>query len=401
MLLNKNVLIGISGGIASYKTPLLIRELIKKGCNVRIVVTKNALEFVTLTTLKTLSQNEVYSDMFSKSETFTTEHISLSLWADLFIVAPATANIIGKFACGIADDCLSTSLLAFNKDIFLAPAMNDMMYSNIAVQNNINTLKQRGVKIISPQSGELACGTIGQGRMEETKNIVQIIENYYNSSLPLKDKTILITASSTQEKIDAVRYISNNSSGKMGFSLAENLAQLGAKVILISGKTFLEPIHKNIELHNVVSTEQMYEKTMEYFPQSNAAILSAAPCDYKPLTIYENKIKKSDKELTITLVPTKDILKHLGEIKKENQILVGFALETDNEIENAKSKLKNKNLDFIVLNSLNDKGAGFFVDTNKVTIINKDLSIETFPLKSKMEVAKDITNKLISLFSKQ
>ncbi|MDD4704077.1 MAG: bifunctional phosphopantothenoylcysteine decarboxylase/phosphopantothenate--cysteine ligase CoaBC [Bacteroidales bacterium] len=396
MLSGKNILIGISGGIAAYKTPFLIRELIKKGCQVKVVVTKNALEFVTLTTLKTLSQNDVYHDMFLHNE-YSTEHISLTDWADCFVVAPATANIIGKYVNGIADCPLSTSLLAFNKDVFIAPAMNSKMFSNPILQKNIQTLKSIGISFISSTKGYLACGYEGEGRMEEPIEIVRFMEEFYSKKLELKGKTVLVTAGGTQEQIDAVRYIGNNSSGKMGFCIAEELANRGAKVILITGRTHLEVKNNNITLVNVISSHEMFIQTTKHFPKSDVAILSAAVSDYRPEQQAKNKIKKTQANLTITLTPTEDILATLGKTKKKNQILVGFALETDNELENAKKKLTKKNLDFIVLNSLNDKGAGFGTSTNKITIIDKNNKIEHFKLKSKEEVAVDIVNKLISL----
>lgn len=397
MLTGKKILIGISGGIAAYKTPLLIRELIKKNCQVRVVTTKNALEFVTLKTLQTVSQHKVYVDMFSKDEEYSTEHISLTDWADCFIVAPATANIISKMANGLADCALSTSLLAFNKDLFVAPAMNSKMYNNPVTQENIRKIELIGANIISPTTGNLACGYDGEGRMEEPSEIVKKLENFYSKNLDLKNKTIIVTAASTQEKIDAVRYIGNNSSGKMGFCIANELAVRGANVILISGKTHLSVNNPNIQLIKVTSASEMFEQTTKYFPQSDAAILSAAVADFRPLNPSKNKIKKTSQDLTITLTPTIDILATLGKTKTKNQILVGFALETDNEIENAIKKLKKKNLDFIVLNSLNDQGAGFDVSTNKITIIDKDLKVEEFQLKTKEEVSIDIVNKLISL----
>ncbi|MFA6932643.1 MAG: bifunctional phosphopantothenoylcysteine decarboxylase/phosphopantothenate--cysteine ligase CoaBC [Bacteroidales bacterium] len=397
MLTGKKILIGISGGIAAYKTPLLIRELIKKNCQVKVVTTKNALEFVTITTLQTLSQNKVYVDMFSKEEEYTTEHISLTDWADCFIVAPATANIISKMANGLADCTLSTSLLAFNKDLFVAPAMNSKMYNNPVTQENIRKIELLGANIISATTGNLACGYDGEGRMEEPSEIVRKIENFYSKNLELKNKTIIVTAASTQEKIDAVRYIGNNSSGKMGFCIAHELAVRGANVILISGKTHLCVNNPNIQLIKVRSAAEMLEETTKYFPQSDAAILSAAVADFRPLNPSKNKIKKTSQDLIITLTPTIDILATLGKTKTKNQILVGFALETDNEIDNAINKLKKKNLDFIVLNSLNDQGAGFDVSTNKITIIDKDLKVEEFQLKTKEEVSIDIVNKLISL----
>lgn len=397
MLSGKKILIGISGGIAAYKIPLLIRELIKKDCQVKVITTQNALEFVTLTTLRTLSQNKVYHQMFTSGEEYSTEHISLTDWADIFILAPATANIIGKMANGLADCTLSTSLIAFNKHIFIAPAMNTKMYNNAIVQENLRKIESLGAKIISPTKGDLACGYDGDGRMEEPIEIVKKIETYISNYQSLKGKTVLVTAGGTQEKIDAVRYIGNNSSGKMGYSIAEELALKGAEVILVSGKTHLTIKHPNIKLINVVSADEMFCETTKYFPQSDIAILSAAVADFKPINVSETKIKKTGQDLTITLTPTSDILATLGKTKKENQILIGFALETDNEKENAIKKLKNKNLDFIVLNSLNDKGAGFETPTNKITIIDKNLDTQEYKLKTKEEVAIDIVNKLISL----
>ncbi|HHT03490.1 MAG TPA: bifunctional phosphopantothenoylcysteine decarboxylase/phosphopantothenate--cysteine ligase CoaBC [Bacteroidales bacterium] len=397
MLSGKKILIGISGGIAAYKIPLLIRELIKKDCQVKVITTRNALEFVTLTTLRTLSQNKVYHQMFTSGEEYSTEHISLTDWADIFILAPATANIIGKMANGLADCTLSTSLIAFNKHIFIAPAMNTKMYNNAIVQENLRKIESLGAKIISPTKGDLACGYDGDGRMEEPIEIVKKIETYISNYQSLKGKTVLVTAGGTQEKIDAVRYIGNNSSGKMGYSIAEELALRGAEVILVSGKTHLTTKHPNIKLINVVSADEMFCETTKYFPQSDIAILSAAVADFKPINVSETKIKKTGQDLTITLTPTSDILATLGKTKKENQILIGFALETDNEKENAIKKLKNKNLDFIVLNSLNDKGAGFETPTNKITIIDKNLDTQEYKLKTKEEVAIDIVNKLISL----
>ncbi|MCK9163027.1 MAG: bifunctional phosphopantothenoylcysteine decarboxylase/phosphopantothenate--cysteine ligase CoaBC [Bacteroidales bacterium] len=397
MLNGKKILIGISGGIAAYKIPLLIRELIKKDCEVKIITTQNALEFVTLTTLRTLSKNNVYHQMFNSDEEYTTEHISLTDWADIFILAPATANIIGKMANGLGDCTLSTSLIAFNKEIFIAPAMNTKMYNNPIVQENIRKIESLGSKIISPTKGNLACGYDGDGRMEEPIEIVKKIEDYLCLQHSLKDKTVLVTAGGTQEKIDAVRYIGNNSSGRMGYSIAEELAHRGAKVILISGKTHLKVNNTKIKLINIVSAEEMYNEVTKYFQESDIAILSAAVSDFTPLNVAENKIKKTGENLIINLTPTVDILASLGKRKKSNQILIGFALETDNEKNNAIIKLKNKNLDFIVLNSLNDKGAGFDVPTNQITIIDKNLNIEEYKLKSKEEVAIDIVNKLISL----
>lgn len=397
MLKGKKIIIGISGGIAAYKTPLLIRMLIKAGCEVKVVTTKNALEFVTLTTLRTLSNSSVYCDVFPKDLDYSTEHISITDWADLLVLAPATANIIGKHANGIADDALSTTLLAFDMDIFVAPAMNTKMYNNPIVKNNIDSLKKQRVKFISPAKGQLACGYDGDGRMEEPENIFAEIKNYFENSLPLTDKVVLVTAGPTYEQIDAVRFIGNYSTGKMGFCIAEELASQGAKVILISGPTALNVSNPNIKRIDVKCAEDMYNAATKHFLECDAAILSAAVADYKPTITAPNKIKKTEDSLNISLTQTKDILSSLGALKKENQILVGFALETDNEVENAKLKLKKKNLDFIVLNSLNDKGAGFGTPTNKVSLIDKKEKIESLPLKSKEEVAQDIVKKLVSL----
>lgn len=391
-----NVVIAISGGIAAYKIPSLIRLFKKAGHEVKTVVTKNSLNFVTETTLRTLSANAVYSDMFSRNEDMT-EHISLSDWADVFVVAPASANIIGKYANAIADDCVSTTLLAFDKKVFLAPAMNTKMYNNQGVQRNLSTLVSQGVSLISPTCGELACGVEGKGRMAEPEDIFAIVESYLSEPPLLEGKTICVTAGPTYEQIDPVRFIGNNSSGKMGFAIAENLASKGAKVKLIAGPTHLKTEHSNIERIDVKSAEDMYNATVAAFEFADVAILSAAVADYTPKTTFSQKVKKADAALTIELQPTKDILAELGRRKTNKQILVGFALETNNEQANAESKLTKKNLDFIVLNSLNDKNACFGYDTNKVTIIDSNGNIEKTELKSKSEIAEDIVSKLISV----
>ncbi len=392
------ILIGISGGIAAYKIPSLIRLLKKTGAEVKVVITQSGLEFVTQKTLETLTQNNIYFDMFSSDNEYSTEHIALTDWADLMILAPATANIIGKLANGIADDALSTTLLAFSKPLFICPSMNCKMYEHFSVQKNLSTLKSNDIHLIEPAIGDLACGYEGKGRMEEPENIVRFIENFFQKTTSLTGKSILVTAGPTYEKIDAVRYIGNFSTGLMGFSIAETLANRGAKVTLIAGPTHLTISHPNVVRLNIESAQQMYELCEKYFPSSDAAILSAAVADFSPKEFSANKIKKSDDTLNINLVQTKDILASLGQQKKSNQKLVGFALETESEIENAKQKLKNKNLDFIVLNSLNDEGAGFAVPTNKITILDKEGNIEAFELKSKKEAAIDIVEKLSSLF---
>ncbi|MDR0790216.1 MAG: bifunctional phosphopantothenoylcysteine decarboxylase/phosphopantothenate--cysteine ligase CoaBC [Bacteroidales bacterium] len=395
---SKRVVVAISGGIAAYKSPLLIRLLVKSGCEVKVVTTKNALQFVTETTLRSVSKNPVYSEMFHDNNADEIEHISIADWADVFVVAPATANIIGKYANGIADDVLSTTLLAFTKKVFFAPAMNSNMYHSPVVQENIKKLEQRGVTIISPVKGELACGYVGDGKMVEPQDIFEIIKTFLSpNNQILERKTFLVTAGATYEKIDAVRFIGNYSSGKMGYAIAQTLASYGAKVKLIVGHISVElDNNPNIEIIEGKTAEQMYNAAVKLFPCCDGAILSAAVADYTPCAVSDKKIKKADQSLTLTLNPTKDILASLGKIKTDKQRLVGFALETDNEIENAKKKLHNKNLDFIVLNSLSDKGAGFATPTNKITIIDKDESLLPFPLKTKKEVALDIVNHLIS-----
>lgn len=392
--MNKKIIVGITGGIAAYKIPQLIRLFTKNGDEVKVVATKNALQFVTPLTLETVSGNAVYSDVFAPRNEYSTEHIALADWADMIVVAPATANIIGKFASGIADDALSTLLLAFAKDIVVCPAMNTNMYNSPVVQENLNCLKNKGVNVLSPADGELACGTSGVGRMPEPEEIFEFAEAVFAKKLSMSGKTVLVTAGPTYERIDSVRFIGNFSTGKMGFAVAEELAERGAKVILVAGPTSLTAKHRNIKQINIESAREMYEACIETFPSCNAAILSAAVADYRPETVADHKIKKAagTETLDIHLVQNPDILATLGKMKTDRQLLVGFALETDNELENAKAKLTRKNLDMIVLNSLKDKGAGFGHDTNKVTIITADGTVREGSLKSKAAVAKDIVD---------
>lgn len=397
MLKDKHILLGISGGIAAYKTPELIRLFVKAGAQVRVVATKNALEFVTELTLQTVSKNEVYTDTFAKQNEYSTEHIALNDWADVLLVAPATANILGKFASGIGDDALSTSFLAFNKPVFAAPAMNTKMFNNAAVQNNMDLLKKRGIQFIEPTEGVLACGDYGKGRMADPESIFNRIYQHVQKSQSLLGQKILITAGPTYEKIDPVRFIGNFSTGKMGFALAEACASRGAEVILISGPVSQKTIHPNIHRMDVVGADEMYRATVESFANVNAAILCAAVADFTPETVFDSKKKRGEDDLIVRLKPTKDIAEALGKSKKKGQVLVGFALETDNELVHATSKLKRKNLDFIVLNSLNTPGAGFMHDTNQITIIQQNGETETYPLKSKTEVAYDIINALEKL----
>lgn len=398
MLKGKRILLGISGGIAAYKTPELIRLFVKAGAEVKVIATQHALEFVTRLTLQTVSKHALYVETFEESNEYSTEHIALNDWADILLVAPATANILGKFAGGIADDALSTTYLAFNKPVFVAPAMNCKMWEHAAVQANIEKLHARCVRFIESTEGELACGDVGKGRMEEPIVIFRLISEFFANKLPWSGKTILITAGPTFEKIDPVRFIGNYSSGKMGFALAEACANRGANVKLVAGPVSLKTVHPHIERIDVESASDMYEKATSLFPSADAAILCAAVADFTPVQPFDSKKKRGEDDLLVQLKPTKDIAANLGAVKKKHQILIGFALETDSEMQNAQSKLERKNLDFIVLNSLRNPGAGFQHDTNQITILKREGGTYTFPLKSKKEVAEDILNELNNYF---
>ena len=402
------IVVGITGGIAAYKVPELVRLLVKQGHEVRCAATAHAMQFVTRATLETVSQNPLYCDLFASGRT---EHISLKDWGDMLVVAPATANCIGKMASGIGDDALSTLLLAMPPErVLLAPAMNCQMWAHPAVQRNLQTLKQWGVRTVGPAEGELACGTSGVGRMAEPEQIAEAIcscqlsvasgqcaEALSASHSPLSTQKWLVTAGPTYERIDSVRFIGNYSSGKMGFALAEALADAGAKVVLVAGPTSLGVNNKRINLVRVESAREMYAAATEAFVSCRGAILSAAVADYRPAECADHKLKKQgDEGMTLQLVQNPDILATLGKMKNDSQLLVGFALETDNEEANAQSKLQRKNLDYIVLNSLRDKGAGFGVDTNKVTIIGRDGTREESPLMSKHDVAKLIVKTITS-----
>ncbi len=379
------IVVGITGGIAAYKAPELVRLLKKAGHEVSCAATEHALEFVTRTTLETVSQNSLYCDLFASGRT---EHISLKDWGEMLVVAPATANIIGKVAGGIADDALSTLLLAFSgKPVIMAPAMNCEMWAHPAVQRNIETLKSWGIRMVGPEEGDLACGVSGMGRMAEPAAIAAAV---YAAVQPqqLQGQHWLVTAGPTYERIDSVRFIGNYSSGKMGFALAQALADAGAEVELVSGPTSLSVNHPRIHRTSIESAREMYTAATEAFPRCNGAILSAAVADYRPSECADHKLKKNGSEgMHLDLVQNPDILATLGSMKTSEQTLVGFALETDNEEANAQHKLEKKNLDYIVLNSLRDKGAGFGVDTNKVTIIGRNGSRKESPLMSKQEVA--------------
>ena len=393
MLSGKKVLLGVTAGIAAYKTAYIVRLFIKAGAEVRVVMTPEAKEFVTPLTLSTLSKNEVVSSFTNEEGETWNNHVDLGLWADFMLIAPATANTLSKMANGHSDNILLATYLSAKCPVYFAPAMDLDMYKHPSTKASLQELEEFQNKMIPVGSGELASGLSGEGRMAEPEEIVQFITKDLQAQLPLYRKKILITAGPTYEAIDPVRFIGNHSSGKMGYAIAEAAANLGAEVILVSGPTALQVTHQNIKLVRVTSTQEMYEQVHQYYAQVNVAIAAAAVSDYKPKQIAHQKIKKSDAEISIELEKTQDILLSLGKAKK-NQLLVGFALETENEVENAKGKLARKNLDFIVLNSLNDKGAGFQAATNKIKIIYPD-QIKEFGLKSKQEVAKDILNEVI------
>ena len=388
-LKGKKILLAISGGIAAYKMNYLVRDFVKKGAEVKVILTPSAENFVTKVTLSTLSKNAVYSDFYDQNGTWNS-HVELALWADVLLVAPCTANTLAKMVHGICDNLVVATYMSAKCPVFIAPAMDLDMYAHPSTKENLEKAERFGHHIIPAEFGELASGLEGQGRLAEPETILQKIEDFFtqNQSKNLEGKTVLITAGPTYEAIDPVRFIGNHSSGKMGFSLAEEAVKRGAKVILISGPTSQKADHKNIEIHRVTSAKEMYDEVFKYYEKVDVAIASAAVADYAPKIVAKEKIKKSEEEFTIELVKNPDILKTMGE-KKTHQFLVGFALETQNEEENAKSKLQKKNLDMIVLNSLRDEGAGFQKDTNKVKILTHSEQKE-FSLKSKDEVAKDI-----------
>ncbi len=397
-LQGKHIVIGVSGSIAAYKTAQIIRLLVKEGAEVRVVMTASAKEFITPLTLSTLSKNEVLCDFFNNKGNWNS-HVEIGVWADLMLIAPASANTIAKMANGICDNLLLTSYLSAKCKVIIAPAMDLDMFAHKSTQNNLNILRSFGNIIIEPTTGELASGLDGKGRMEEPENIVLQVIKIFNLKKKLKSKRILITAGPTVEAIDPVRFISNHSSGKMGYAIANCLAEQGAEVILISGQVTNQNINSSIKLVNVVTANEMFKETTKYFSKCDAAILAAAVADYTPKFVSEKKIKHSANNTVIELIPTKDIAAHLGTIKKDNQKIIGFALETNDELKNAKLKLKSKNLDFIVLNSLNDKGSGFGTETNKVTFVFKNNKIINFELKHKSQVAEDIADELHKLLS--
>ena len=399
VLSGKKILLGVSGGIAAYKTANLVRLFIKAGAQVQVVMSPASLHFVTPLTLATLSKNPVYSTFYNEEEATGewNNHVELGLWADLMLVAPATANTLSKMANGNCDNLLIATYFSAKCPVYFAPAMDLDMYKHPSTLDSFHKLKSFGNIIIPAESGELASGLSGEGRMAEPENIVTFLENDLLEKLPLKGKKILITAGPTYEAIDPVRFIGNHSSGKMGFDIANEAANKGAEVILVSGPTHLNVQHSSIKLIRVTSAQDMYDACHEYYNNVDVAITAAAVADYRPKNVADQKIKKNEATFSIELEKTKDILASLGEQKKK-QFLIGFALETENEIEHAKQKIQKKNLDLIVLNSLNDKGAGFGLPTNKVTFISKDFIVEPKELKSKEEVAQDIINKVIQFY---
>ncbi len=400
VLSGKKIILGVSGGIAAYKSASLVRLFIKAGAHVQVIMTPASKDFVTPLTLSTLSKNPVHSSFFNEDDenAVWNNHVDLALWADYIVIAPATANTMSKMVNGNCDNLLIATYLSAKCPVYIAPAMDLDMYKHPSTLASFEAFSKFGNTIIPAESGELASGLSGEGRMAEPENIIAFLEKDIESKLPLKGKKILITAGPTYEAIDPVRFIGNHSSGKMGFDIAQAAANIGAEVTLVSGPTHLQIKNSLITLVRVTSAEEMYHACHQYFNETDVAIAAAAVADYRPKNIASQKIKKNEDSFTIELEKTKDILASLGQIKK-NQFLIGFALETENEIEHAKQKIQKKNLDLIVLNSLNDPGAGFGKPTNKVTFIDKDFNIEPQDLKSKEQVAIDIVNKIVAHYA--
>lgn len=397
-MLKKNILVGVTGGIAAYKAAILVRLFIKSGCNVKVLMSPLAKNFITPLTLATLSKNPVLVDFFNPENGDWNSHVDLGLWADAYVIAPATANSMAKMANGIADNLLLTTYLSAKCPVFFAPAMDLDMFNHAATQKNIQTLIDRENIIIDATTGELASGLDGKGRMAEPEVIFQKVYDFFTKSADFEGKNIMITAGPTYEHFDAVRFIGNHSSGKMGFAIAEEFANRGANVTIIAGPVKIETKNPRIKRINVISAQEMYENCLTIFENTDIAVLSAAVADYTPVEKFNYKLKKDSANLTLELKKTQDIAYNLGKLKRSNQKIIGFALETDNEMQNAQEKLKKKNFDFIVLNSLKDKGAGFNTDTNKIKIIfNSGNSID-FDLKSKTDVAIDIVAQTKKLY---
>lgn len=395
MLDSKKILLGVCGSIAAYKAAYLVRLLIKAGADVKVVMTEAATGFITPLTLSTVSKNEVLIDFHSGEGEMWNNHVELGLWADLMVVAPASANTLAKCSQGICDNLLSAVYLSARCPVFWAPAMDVDMYQHSSTQENLRQLKKFGNHIIDARFGELASGLTGEGRMAEPEEIIEIISNYLSQPKPLNGRKALVTAGPTFEAIDPVRFIGNHSSGKMGYALAERLAELGASVTLVSGPNTLELPENSIELINVTSAAEMFDEVEQRYKSCDITIFAAAVADYTPKQKSNIKLKKDTTDAEIALTSTKDIALTMGKLKRPDQINVGFALETNNEEQHALEKLKKKNLDFIVLNSLNDEGAGFAHDTNRITIIDRDNNLTRFELKSKKEVANDIIHHIL------
>ena len=391
----KKIVLGITGSIAAYKAAYLVRAFIKRGAEVQVAMTPSAKEFITPVTMSALTGKPVVSEFFAANDGTWHSHVDLGLWADAMVIAPASANTLGKMAHGVADNMLVTCYLSCKAPVFIAPAMDLDMFAHPSTQRNLELLRSYGNHVIEPAEGELASHLQGKGRMEEPDRIVEIVASFFASEQRLQKKKIVITAGPTYEKIDPVRFIGNYSSGKMGFALAEVCAERGAEVELVTGPVSLKTVHPAIRRTNVESAQEMYDAVVRMYPDADAAIMCAAVADYRPQERAEKKIKRNTDDMTLTLVPNPDIAAALGQIKQPGQLLVGFALETDNEEQNALSKMQRKNLDFIVLNSLQDAGAGFRCDTNRITILSRDGERQSFGLKPKKEVAGDIVDKLI------
>jgi len=394
MLSGKKILLGVTGSIAAYKAAALVRLLVKSGAEVKVVMTGAAKQFITPLTMATLSKNPVLVEFFNPENGGWNSHVKLGLWADLYLIAPASANTIGKMACGIADNLLLTAYLSAKCPVAVAPAMDVDMYAHAAHQQNLETLRSRGVLVVEPASGELASGLQGKGRMEEPENIAAQLSAFFERQAQLRGKHFLVTAGPTCESIDAVRFIGNYSSGKMGYAIAEELAARGARVTLVSGEVSVCAKHPNIRVERVRSAAEMYAAAVSAFEAADGAVMAAAVADFTPDKPLDGKLKREGAALTLTLTPTKDIAAQLGRVKRPNQVLVGFALEVANEHENAARKLREKNLDFIVLNSMNDEGAGFNVDTNRICILDKSGAKTEYALKPKAAVAVDIVDRI-------
>lgn len=395
MLRGKKILVGVTGSIAAYKSAILVRSLVKEGASVKVIMTPSATDFISPLTLSTLSKNPVNLNFFNTKSGEWASHVELGLWADIYLIAPATANTIAKFANGICESLLAAVYLSARCPVYIAPAMDLDMYRHQATDENINVLREYGNKIIDAEHGELASGLVGEGRMAEPEEIISIIIDHFKDDQPLNGKKVLVTAGPTHEVIDPVRFIGNNSSGKMGYAIAEEMAEKGAEVTIVSGPTQQIAQHPNITIKNIVSAEEMYKEARHIYDSSDIVVLAAAVADYKPEVIATEKIKKQSESMEIKLTKTVDIAASLGN-EKLNQFIVGFALETENELANARKKIKKKHFDLIVLNSLKDEGAGFGFDTNKITIINAKDEIKYFDLKPKKEVARDIVNEIVN-----